>query len=62
MTEVLAEQLESEDSMFVQTAEGIDSDGRNAKALAATHAAWGRSDGSGEGVSERSGRTCRHGR
>ncbi len=28
MTEVLAEQLESEESMFVQTAQGIDSDGQ----------------------------------
>ena len=28
MTETLAEQLESEESMFVQTAEGIDSDGQ----------------------------------
>ena len=28
MTEVLAEQLETEESMFVQTAEGIDSDGQ----------------------------------
>jgi hypothetical protein len=27
MTEILAEQLETEDSMFVQTAQGIDSDG-----------------------------------
>ena len=28
MTEILAEQLETEESMFVQTAEGIDSDGQ----------------------------------
>ena len=28
MTEVLAEQLETEESMFVQTAQGIDSDGQ----------------------------------
>jgi hypothetical protein len=27
MTEILAEQLETEESMFVQTAEGVDSDG-----------------------------------
>ena len=29
MTEVLAEQLETEESMFVQTAQGIDSDGQD---------------------------------
>ena len=29
MTDVLAEQLETEESMFVQTAEGIDSDGQS---------------------------------
>jgi hypothetical protein len=29
MTEILAEQLETEESMFVQTAEGIDSDGQS---------------------------------
>ena len=29
MTQVLAEQLETEESMFVQTAEGINSDGEN---------------------------------
>jgi len=28
MTEILAEQLETEESMFVQTAQGIDSDGK----------------------------------
>ena len=28
MTEILAEQLETEESMFVQTAEGIDNDGK----------------------------------
>jgi hypothetical protein len=28
MTDVLAEQLETEESMFVQTAQGVDSDGR----------------------------------
>ena len=28
MTEILAEQLENEESMFVQTAQGIDSNGR----------------------------------
>jgi hypothetical protein len=27
MTEIFAEQLETEESMFVQTAQGIDSDG-----------------------------------
>ena len=31
MTEILAEQLESEESMFVQTAEGVDSDGQTLK-------------------------------
>jgi hypothetical protein len=29
MTEILAEQLETEESMFVQTAEGMDSDGQS---------------------------------
>jgi hypothetical protein len=28
MTEILAEQLENEESMFVQTAQGIDSNGQ----------------------------------
>src|SRR5215469_4403823 len=29
MTEILAEQLETEESMFVQTARGVDSDGQS---------------------------------